>query len=100
MQNVHRKFDALSEELSTIKENKENKENKGYAILVLEKIMTDLRKETHENDELREKSRNLFHSPSKARGKVIKLQDEKSSLITALRLMQREQATFADKKEN
>lgn len=100
MQNINSKFDALSEEISTIKDNKENK---AYAILVLEEIITDLRKEkqevNRENDELREKNRNLFHSLSEARGKVIELQDEKSSLITALRLMQREQAISAEKKK-
>ena len=56
MQNVNSKFEALSEEISTIKDNKENK---AYAILVLEEIITDLRKEkqevNRENDELREK---------------------------------------------
>ena len=100
MQNVNSKFEALSEEISTIKDNKENK---AYAILVLEEIITELRKEkqevNRENDELREKNRNLFHSLSETRGKVIQLQDEKSSLITALRLMQREQATSPEKKK-
>ena len=100
MQNVNSKFEALSEEISTIKDNKENK---AYAILVLEEIIADLRKEkqevNRENDELREKNRNLFHSLSETRGKVIELQDEKSSLITALRLMQREQATSPEKKK-
>ena len=85
MQNVNSKFKALSEEISTIKDNKENK---SYAILVLEEIITDPRKEkqevNRENDELRGKNRNLFHSLSETRGKVIELQDEKSSLITAL----------------
>ena len=65
------------------------------AILVHEEVITDLSKEeqevTRENDKLREKNRNLFHSLSNVRGnKVVKIQDEKSSLITALRLMQRE----------
>ena len=105
MQNVNSKFEAISEEISTIKDNKENK---AYAILVLEEIITDLRKGKNrkqertgnqENDELREKNRNLFHSLSETRGKVIELQDEKSSLITALRLMQREQATSPEKKK-
>ena len=76
MQNVNSKFDALSEEISTIKHKKENK---AYAILVLEQIITHLRKEkqevNRENDELREKNRNLFHSLSEAREKVFELQD-------------------------
>ena len=70
---------------------------------MVEEIFTDLKKEkqevNRENDELREKNRNLFHSLSETRGKVIELQDEKSSLITALRLMQRKQATSPEKKK-
>ena len=40
------------------------------------------------NDELKEK--NLFQSLSAVRAKVIELQDEKSSLIPVMKLMQRE----------
>ena len=90
--NIYSNFDVLSKEISIIKTVMKIKLN---AILVHEEVITDLSKEeqevTRENDELREKNRNLFHSLSNVRGnKVVKIQDEKSSLITALRLMQRE----------
>ena len=90
-ESVNKKLDSLAEEISIIKENKDNKT---YAIMVLEEIVTDLKKEKHElnreNDELKEKNRNLFQSLSDVRAKVIELQDEKSSLITAMKLLQRE----------
>ncbi len=90
-QNVTRKLDALAEEISTIKENKENV---AYGILILEETVNDLKKEKYElnreNEELKEKNKNLFQSLSEVRAKVIELQDEKSSLITALKLIQRE----------
>ncbi|CAB4016503.1 Hypothetical predicted protein [Paramuricea clavata] len=64
-QNVTRKLDALAEEISTIKENKENA---AYGILILEETVNDLKKEKYElnreNEELKEKSKNLFHSLS------------------------------------
>ena len=47
MQNVNSKFEAISEEIST---------NKAYAILVLEEIITDLRK--GKNRKLTEKMMN------------------------------------------
>ncbi len=40
-------------------------------------------------EELKEKNKNLFQSLSEVRAKVIELQDERSSLITALKLIQR-----------
>ena len=90
-ESVNKKLDSLAEEISIIKENKDNKT---YAIMVLEEIVTDLKKEKHElnreNDELKEKNRNLFQSLSDVRANVIELQDEKSSLITAMTLLQRE----------
>ncbi len=90
-QNVTRKLDALAEEISTIKENKENV---AYGILILEETVNDLKKEKYElnreNEKLKEKNKNLFQSLSEVRAKVIELQDEKSSLITALKLIQRE----------
>ena len=92
-QNVTRKLDALAEEISTIKENKENA---AYGILILEEIVNDLKKEKYE---LKEKNKNLFQSLSEVRAKVIELQDEKLSLITALKLIQRESVLLAEKKK-
>ena len=87
-QNVTRKLDALAEEISTIKENKA--ENAAYGILILEETVNDLKKEKYElnreNEELKEKNKNLFQSLSEVRAKVIELQDEKLNLITALKL--------------
>ena len=100
-QNVTRKLDALAEEISTIKENKA--ENAAYGILILEETVNDLKKEKYElnreNEELKEKNKNLFQSLSEVRAKVIELQDEKSSLITALKLIQRESVLLAEKKK-
>ncbi|CAB4020596.1 Hypothetical predicted protein [Paramuricea clavata] len=99
-QNVTRKLDALAEEISTIKENKENA---AYGILILEETVNDLKKEKYElnreNEDLKEKNKNLFQSLSEVRAKVIELQDEKSSLITALKLIQRESVSLAEKKK-
>lgn len=98
-ENVNGKLEALAEEISTIKEKKEEK---AYAILVLEEVVNDLKKEKleliRENEELKEKNKNLFQSLSEVRAKVIELQDEKSSLITALKLIQRDQVPLAERK--
>ncbi|CAB4003019.1 Hypothetical predicted protein [Paramuricea clavata] len=99
-QNVTRKLDALAEEISTIKENKENA---AYGILILEETVNDLKKEKYElnreNEDLKEKNKNLFQALSEVRAKVIELQDEKSSLITALKLIQRELVSLAEKRK-
>ena len=99
-QNVTRKLDALAEEISTIKENKENA---AYGILILEETVNDRKKEKYElngeNEELKEKNKNLFQSLSEVRAKVIELQDEKSSLITALKLIERESVLPAERKK-
>jgi DNA-binding ferritin-like protein len=99
-QNVTRKLDALAEEISTIKENKENA---AYGILILEETVNDVKKEKYElnreNEELKEKNKNLFQSLSEVRAKVIELQDEKLSLITALKLIQRESVLLAEKRK-
>lgn len=96
-QNLNSKIDALPEEISAIKEKKENK---AYAIFLLEEIVNDLKKEkqelNRENDELREKIRNLMQNLSDVRTKVVDLQEEKSSLITALKLTYRDQIASAE----
>lgn len=96
-QNIIRKLDSLAEEISIIKENKENK---AYAILVLEDVVKDLKMEKQElkreNGELKEQNKNLLQSLTDARAKVLELQEEKSSLLTALKLIQREQVTSAE----
>jgi RNase H-fold protein (predicted Holliday junction resolvase) len=65
--------------------------------------MTLIKKEKYElnreNEELKEKNKNLFQSLSEVRAKVIELQDEKLSLITALKLIQRESVLLAEKKK-
>ncbi|XP_028407847.1 rho-associated protein kinase 2-like [Dendronephthya gigantea] len=97
-QSVTQKLEALADEISTIKETKENK---AYAILVLEDVVNELRKEklqlNRENNELKEKNRNLFQSLSEARAKVLDLQEEKSSLMTSLKLVQREKVLPAER---
>ncbi len=74
-----------------------------YGILILEETVNDLKKEKYElnreNEELKEKNKNLFLSLSEVRAKVIELQDEKSSLITALKLIQRESVLAAERKK-
>ena len=99
-QNVTRKLDALVEEISTIKENKENA---AYGILILEETVNDLKRENYElnreNEELKEKNKNLLQSLSEVRAEVIELQDEKLSLITALKLIQQESVLPAERKK-
>ena len=91
-QNVTSKIGALAEDISTIKEKKEKK---AYAILILKEIVNDFKNEkqelNRENDELREKSRNLMQKLSDVRAKALELQDEKSILITNLKLTNHEQ---------
>ena len=74
-----------------------------YGILILEETVNDLKKEKYElnreNEELKEKNKNLFLSLSEVRAKVIELQDEKPSLITALKLIQRESVLAAERKK-
>ena len=74
-----------------------------YGILILEETVNDLKKEKYElnreNEELKEKNKNLFQSLSEVRAKVIELQDEKSSLITALKLIQRESVLSPERKK-
>ena len=78
-------------------------EDVAYGIPILEETVNDLKKEKYElnreNEELKEKNKNLFLSLSEVRAKVIELQDEKSSLITALKLIQRESVLPAERKK-
>ena len=52
-----------------------------------------------ENDELKEKKKTLFQSLTDLRAKVIKFQDEKSSLMAAMKLIQRENELPAERKK-
>jgi hypothetical protein len=82
---VNRKLEVLADEVYAIKENKP------YSILVLEDVNNELKKEKIElnrkNEELEKKNLNLYQSTSVLRAKVIELENEKSSLTTALRLV-------------
>ncbi|CAB4012362.1 Hypothetical predicted protein, partial [Paramuricea clavata] len=82
---VNRKLEVLADEVYAIKENKP------YSILVLEDVNNELKKEKIElnrkNEELEKKYLNLYQSTSVLRAKVIDLENEKSSLTTALRLV-------------
>ncbi|CAB3981798.1 Hypothetical predicted protein, partial [Paramuricea clavata] len=52
-----------------------------------------------ENEDIKEKNKNLFQSLSEVRAKVIELLDEKSSVITALKLIQQESVSLAEKEK-
>ncbi|CAB4007613.1 Scavenger receptor cysteine-rich type 1 M130 [Paramuricea clavata] len=82
---VNRKLEVLADEVYAIKENKP------YSILVLEDVNNELKKEKIElirkNEELEKKYLNLYQSTSVLRAKVTDLENEKSSLTTALRLV-------------
>lgn len=92
-ENVNRKLEALTNEVYAIKENK------SFSILVLEDVNNDLKKEkielTKQIEELREKYLNLHHTTSNLRAKVFELENDKSSLMTALRLSHQENELLA-----
>ncbi len=98
---INSKLESYSQNVT--RKLKENKENVAYGILILEETVNDLKKEKYElnreNEELKEKNKNLFQSLSEVRAKVIELQDEKSSLITALKLIQRESVLSPERKK-
>ena len=85
---VNRKLEVISNEISSIKEFK------AYSILSLEEVVSDLKKEklllSNKNDKLEKVNKDLCVSLSELRAKVIDLQDEKASLLTAMKLIQRE----------
>ena len=76
----------LAYELNTIKENKL------YSIVVLEKVIHELKEEKTEllkaNDELREHNTNMSHVIAELRLSNKNLENEKSSLLTAIQLIQ------------
>ena len=84
--NVNRKLEILEEEINVIKENKP------YSIIVLEEVIKELKADKVElinkNEELREKHLSICQTTSDLRSKIINLQNENSSLLTALRLVQ------------
>ncbi len=85
---VNRKLEVISNEISSIKEFK------AYSILSLEEVVSDLKKEklvlSNKNDKLEKENKDLCVSLSELRAKVLDLQDEKASLLTATKLIQRE----------
>ena len=80
------KLQNLSVEINNIKENKP------YSILVLENVVNDLKEDKlvliRKNDELRERNMDMSHIRSDLKIANKNLESEKSSLLTALRLIQ------------
>ena len=85
-ENVTNKLQNLSVEITNIKENKP------YSILVLENIVNDLKEDKlvliRKNDELREQNMEMSHIISDLKMANKNLESEKSSLLTALKLIQ------------
>ena len=84
--NVTNKLQNLSVEINNIKENKP------YSILVLENVVNDLKEDKlvliRKNDELRERNMDMSHIISDLKIANKNLESEKSSLLTALKLIQ------------
>ena len=85
---INAKLETITEEITTIKENKP------YSILVLEDVVSKLKKETADlirlNEDMREKYTNLLQTASDLRTRAMNLENEKSSLMTALKLIQQD----------
>ncbi|CAB4045112.1 Hypothetical predicted protein, partial [Paramuricea clavata] len=85
-ENVTNKLQNLSVEINNIKENKP------YSILVLENVVNDLKEDKlvliRKNDELREQNMDMSHIISDLKMANKNLESEKSSLLTALKLIQ------------
>ena len=90
-ENVSSKFQALTKEVADIKENKV------YSIIILENTVHELKKEKYDlikaNNDLREKNEVLHQKISDSNSTVQRLEDEKQSLITTLKLVQKETQT-------
>lgn len=84
---VNRKLEVISNEISSLKEFK------AYSVLARgrrqksERAKLDL---SNENDNLRKENKDLRQTLSELKAKVLSLQDEKASLLTAMKLDQRE----------
>ena len=80
------KLQNLSVEINNIKENKP------YSILVLENVVNDLKEDKllliRKNDELREQNMDMSHIISDLKMTNKNLESERSSLLTALKLIQ------------
>ena len=85
---INAKLETLADEITTIKENKP------YSILVLEDVVSELKKEKADlirmNEDMREKYTNLLQTASDLRTRAMNLENEKSSLMTALKLIQQD----------
>ncbi|CAB4014407.1 Hypothetical predicted protein, partial [Paramuricea clavata] len=85
-ENVTNKLQNLSVEINNIKENKP------YSILVLDNVVNDLKEDKlvliRKNDELREQNMDMSHIISDLKMANKNLESEKSSLLTALKLIQ------------
>ncbi|CAB3988694.1 Hypothetical predicted protein, partial [Paramuricea clavata] len=90
-ENVDSKFQALTKEVADIKENKV------YSIIILENTVHELKKEKYDlikaNNDLREKNEVLHQKISDFNSTVQRLEDEKQSLITTLKVVQKETQT-------
>ena len=90
-ENVSSKFQALTKEVADIKENKV------YSIIILENTVHELKKEKYDlikaNNDLREKNEVLHQKISDFNSTVQRLEDEKQSLITTIKLVQKETQT-------
>ena len=86
---VDRKLKLMSSEIST-----EFKELKATLILVYEDTISDLKMEklevSNKNEKLIKENKDLCQTISECRSKLLDLQDEKTSLLTALKLTQRD----------
>ena len=84
--NVTSTLHDLNAEINSIKENRP------YSILVLENVVNDLKEEklelSRKNDKLREQNMDMSHTISNLTMANKNLESEKSSLLTALKLMQ------------
>ena len=89
--NVNSKLQARTKEVADIKENKV------YSIIILENTVHELKKEKYDlikaNNDLREKNEVLHQKISDFNSTVQRLEDEKQSLITTLKLVQKETQT-------
>lgn len=85
---VYRKLEVINNEISDIKDFKT------YTEFTIEATVMDLNKErldlSNKHENLRKENKDLCQELSELRAKVLDLQDEKSSLLTAMKLIQRD----------
>ena len=86
--NFDNKFEALSREVADIKENKV------FSIIILENTIIDFKGEKQKlcqtNNELRESNQLLRQNITELNSTVHRIEEEKQSLLTALKLLQKQ----------